>query len=111
MKSLLWAVCLSSAQRIASVLTLVSVASLISGPLLILICYLSGDIPAFLPHRRKLYPVFTIYELGYDLSLLAAIASSFFALTFAPTWKRAGLLIVCIAALLGFWHWLDSLHG
>jgi hypothetical protein len=102
---------LSRAQHVAHYLTLASVASLVSGPLFILICYLNGDIAAFLPHRRKLYPVSTMYELGYDLSLLAAISSSFFALAFAPTWKRAGLLIVCIVALLGFWAWLDSLHG
>ncbi|MBI3863305.1 MAG: hypothetical protein HY290_15545 [Planctomycetia bacterium] len=101
---------LSIVQRTARILTLASVAFLIFGPIFILICYVNGDIPAFLPHRRKFYPVFTSYELGYAFSLLAAIATSFFALAFAPTWKRAGLLGICIAAFLGFQFWVRSLH-
>lgn len=97
-------------QRIARVLTLASVAFLIFGPLLMGLCYVNGDIPAFLLHRRKFYPVFTAYELGYGFSLFVAIATSFVALTIAPTWKRAGLLAVCIAAFFGFQFWVSALH-
>ncbi len=100
-----------SSPRISRWLTLGAVGFLLVAPLLIAMCYLNGDVPAPLEHRRKFHPVFTLYEMGCLFSMFMAGTCAIFATTLAPSWKRVGLLAACIAAFIAFQLWLNSLRA